>query len=108
MTQSERADENLHLLKELFPGKLRLSLDEYAEFEKIGRANAAKHLRLSGCVYHQNTKGGKMWVFITDYAEHLAKCKNRNSSRLNWHGGQIREPAATYIPRKSRTQAARG
>jgi len=89
ITQNERALENLNFLKEIFPGKLRITLDEYADMEGISRANAAKHLRQSGCVYHQKKKGGTMYVFLTDYADHLAHNKNRNSRAISWHGGMV-------------------
>ena len=70
--------EELDMLKERFPGKVELTLDEYAEYNNISRRNAPRHFRTANNgknkIGHKRI-GKKIIIPILDFAYWLAQQK---------------------------------
>jgi len=70
--------EELDMLREKFPGKVELTLDEYAEHNRIGRRHAARHFNKANSgarkIAHKRI-GRKIVIPILDYAYWLAHQK---------------------------------
>ena len=70
--------EELDMLRERFPGKAELTLDEYAAYFGIGRMNAAKHFNLQNAgrnkIGHKRI-GKRIIIPLLDFAYWLAQHK---------------------------------
>ena len=66
------------MLKERFPGKQELTLDDYAEYFQISRVYASKHLLRNNHgrfkIAHKRM-GRRIIIPIIDFAYWLAQCK---------------------------------
>jgi len=70
--------EELDMLRERFPGMTELTLDEYAEYHRIGRRNAARHFRSAnrGVRKINHKQIGKTIIIpLIDFAYWLAQQK---------------------------------
>ena len=77
--------EELDMLRERFPGKNELTLDEYADYNGIGRRNAARHFRRANEGRHKigHKQIGKMIIIpMCDFAYWLALQKIVDGSPL--------------------------
>ena len=62
--------EMLEMLKARFPGKVIMTLDDYAEFQDISRRGAAGDVRRRKIKYTKN--GRSMFIRLEDFAKFLA------------------------------------
>ena len=71
-------DEEYQFLRERFPGKVELTLDEYSEYFNINRRNAARHFRNANEGKYQighKQIGKKIIIPMLDFAYWLAQHK---------------------------------
>jgi len=71
-------NEELAMLHERFPGKLELTLDDYAEYFGIGRRNAPRHFNHANSGKHKighKRFGKKIIIPMLDFAYWLAQQK---------------------------------
>jgi len=77
--------EELTTLQERFPGMNELTLDEYADYNGIGRRNAARHFRRANEGRHKighKQIGKRIVIPMRDYAYWLAQQKIVDGSPL--------------------------
>ena len=78
MTIHPAISEELEMLRERFPGKSELTLDEYAQYFGIGRAYASKHFLRKNKgrqkIAHKRV-GKKIIIPLIDFAYWLAQKK---------------------------------
>jgi len=87
--------EELNMLRERYPGKNELTLDDYADYNAIGRRNAARHFRQANEGRHKighKKLGKKIIIPMIDYAYWLAHQKIVDGVSLVLPGdGDIKE-----------------
>jgi len=88
--------EELDMLRERFPGKNELTLDEYADYNGIGRRNAPRHFRQANegryKINHKRLSRNSIIIPMLDYAYYLAQHKVVDGQALVLPGdGDIKE-----------------
>ena len=88
--------EELNMLRERFPGKNELTLDEYADYNGIGRKNASRHFRKANegryKIGHKRLSRNGIIIPMLDYAYYLAQHKVVDGQALVLPGdGDIKE-----------------
>ena len=77
--------EELDMLRERFPGKVELTLDDYADYFGISRHYASQHLsrtNAGGIKIDHKRMGRKILIPFIDFAQYLARCKVVNGAPL--------------------------